>query len=151
MIAQLHPLFDRVRRLLGFLDWLPPLIARGVTGWVFIESGWGKFQHLDKVIAFFTSLKIPSPEIQARLVSSLELGCGLLVFLGLFTRVASAPLIGIMCVALATAKADDIKVFSDLFSLSEFLYIIFFIWLGVNGPGAVSLDRIIFGKAGKKA
>src|ERR1051325_9033505 len=47
------------------LDWLPGLLSRLTIGGVFIQSGWGKLHHLDKVVQFFTSLGIPAPQIQA--------------------------------------------------------------------------------------
>jgi uncharacterized membrane protein YphA (DoxX/SURF4 family) len=54
---------------------------------------------------------------------------------------SSLPLIGIMTVALATAKSEDITNFSSLLGVSEFLYIVILFWLLVNGSHALSLDR----------
>ena len=48
-----------------------------------------------------------------------------------------------LVVAIITAKASDITAFSDIFGLSEFLYIVLFIWLIVAGPGAVSVDHFL--------
>jgi putative oxidoreductase len=135
--------------LLARLAWLPPLAARICVGWIFIESGWGKLHHLDKVIEFFRSLHIPAPEIQAPFAAGTELVCGSLILVGLLTRLASVPLIVVMTVALATAKRDDIGSLSDLFGLSEFLYILLLLWLVIAGGGAVSLDRLLF-RAKKK-
>src|SRR4051794_7388777 len=85
------------------LEWLPGIVARVAIGYVFIQSGWGKLHHLDKVIQFFTSLGIPAPQLQAPFVAGVELVGGVLVLGGLFTRVASVPLIGTMVVAILTA------------------------------------------------
>src|SRR5476649_2921846 len=120
------------------LEWLPGLLARISIGLIFLQSGWGKLHHLDKVVQFFTSLGIPAPQIQAPFVAGVELGCGALVLAGLFTRVASVPLIGTMVVAILTAKFKDVAELSDFFSLSEYLYIVLPLWLIVNGAGAVS-------------
>ncbi len=128
------------------LNWLPPLLARITLGWVFVMSGWGKLQHMPKVIDFFTSLELPAPDFLAHLVAFSELFCGVLIFLGLLSRLASIPLSIIMIVAILTAKWPDLKEFSDLFKFSEFLYLLLFVWIVIEGPGKVSLDYITFKK-----
>jgi putative oxidoreductase len=129
------------------LSWLPPLLARITVGYIFIESGWGKLHNLSKVIEFFTQLGIPAPQIQAPFVATVEFVCGLLVFLGAFTRLASVPLIGVMIVAIWTAKLNDISGVSDLFATSEYLYILLLLWLAIAGGGSVSVDRFICRKS----
>jgi putative oxidoreductase len=114
-----------------------------VIGVVFTHSGWGKWQHLGDVTAFFARLGIPFPELQAPFVASVELGCGALVLVGLATRLAALPLIGTMAVALTTALAEKITGVNALFGLAEFLYIVLLTALAVGGAGAVSLDRFV--------
>jgi putative oxidoreductase len=137
------------------LSWLPPLLARLTLGIVFVQSGWGKLHNLPKVIDFFTSLGIPAPWFQAHLVASTELVCGGLVLIGLLTRLASIPLAITMVVALITAKLSDIHELSDLFSTSEYLYILLFIWLAIQGAGKVSIDAVLarrfFGRPSRAA
>jgi putative oxidoreductase len=125
------------------LDWLPGLLARIAIGFVFLQSGWGKLHHLDKVIAFFTSLGIPAAGVQAPFVAGVELVGGTLVLIGLFTRVASFPLIGTMVVAILTAKRGDIHEWGDLLFMPEFLFIVLLLWLIVKGAGVVSLDYVL--------
>jgi putative oxidoreductase len=135
---------SRLRRLIlrvsSGLRWLPPTVARLTLGWIFLQSGWGKLHNLPKVIAFFTQLGIPAPQIQARLSSSTELLCGVLMLLGLCTRLASLPLIGVMTVAILTAKRAELHELSDLFGFAEYLYIVLCLWLGAYGAGPLSLD-----------
>src|SRR5947209_7325429 len=100
------------------------LLSRITIGAVFIESGWGKLHNLDKVIGFFTELGIPAARIQAPFVAGVELVCGTAVLLGLFTRLASIPLIGTMVVAIITAKRAELTGVTDIFGFIEFLYII---------------------------
>ena len=83
---------------LVYFPFLAVAVARVTVGWVFVESGWGKLHHLDKVQAFFESLGIPAASLQAPLVASLEFGGGLLLLAGLATRLASLPLMVIMAV-----------------------------------------------------
>ena len=122
---------------------LAPLLARLSVGYIFVETGWGKLHHLDQITQFFTQLGIPAANIQAPFVAGVELVAGAMVFVGLFTRVASIPLIGTMVVAIITAKRGDIAGLSDLFMLPEFLLIVVFFWLFTAGAGRFSLDQLI--------
>jgi putative oxidoreductase len=132
-----------VLKVAAALDWLPLTLARLALGWIFVESGWGKLHNLPRVIEFFASLGIPAPEIQAPFAAGTELVCGALLLAGLFTRVAAVPLVVTMTVAILTAKRGDISSFSDLFGMSEFLYIILLGTLSAFGAGTLSLDRLL--------
>jgi putative oxidoreductase len=135
-------------RVAARLSWLPPTLTRLTLGWVFILSGWGKLNHLPKVIAFFTELGIPAPQFQAGMVATFEFVGGALILVGLLTRLAVVPLIGTMVVALITAKASEIAGPSDLFGISEYLYIVLFIWLAITGAGPFSIDRLLARRRG---
>lgn len=134
------------RRLLALCERLafaPPLLSRLVIGVVFVHSGWGKLHHLEQTTRFFAGLGLPFPELQAPFVASVELVCGALVLAGLATRIAAAPLIGTMVVALATALLPKIDGLNALFGLAEFLYVALLVQLVVGGAGALSLDRLL--------
>lgn len=143
----MQDLFFFVRRtalhVFARLDFFPPLLARAVVGLVFVRSGWGKLHDLDSVIAFFTQLGIPAPELQAPFVAGTELVCGALVLAGLATRLASIPLIATMIVAIATAQWENIAGLSDLFGTIECLYAVLLVGLVIGGGGAASLDAWI--------
>ena len=132
-----------VLRIASALDWLPPSLARLTLGWVFLLSGWGKLHGLPDVIDFFRSLGIPAPELQAPFASGVEFVCGGLLLLGLFARLASVPLIAVMVVAIATARAEELTSLGALFGFVEFLYIALLLWIGVAGPGPLSLDAVL--------
>jgi len=137
---------SRLRRLIlrvaSSLRWLPPTVTRLTLGFVFVESGWGKLHNLSKIIAYFTELGIPAPQFQAPLAAGTELVCGILMLLGLATRLASLPLIGTMIVAILTARRSELHGLSDLFGFIEYLYIVLCLWLGAYGAGPISLDAI---------
>ena len=99
MIDRLHMLDRWVLAVASRLAWLAPRVARLCVGLVFVTTGFGKLQHLDRVIEFFRSLGIPAPELQAPFVAATELSCGLLLILGLATRFAAIPLAITMVVA----------------------------------------------------
>ena len=67
------------------------LVVRLYWGWQFIQAGWGKLNDIGKVIVFFTDLGIPAPVLNAYFVSALEFGGGLLLILGLGSRLIALP------------------------------------------------------------
>ncbi len=143
MIDTLLALRGFVRTIADRLQWLPPTLARFTVGWIFLWSGWGKLHSLDKIVDFFSQLGIPYPEIQAPFASGTELVCGTLLLAGLFTRVASVPLIITMIVAIVTAQRENVAGLGDLFGLVESLYVTLLIWIGVSGAGPLSLDHLL--------
>ena len=128
------------------LDGVGPLMARITLGVVFASSGLGKVQHLDKVTAFFTDLGIPAPGFQAAFVSGVELVGGVLLLVGLASRLVAIPLAATMVVAIATAKRADIHGFTDFIGLEEWTYLVMLGWIVLNGPGRIALDSIIVKK-----
>jgi putative oxidoreductase len=143
--ASMVRLRDRLLGLANKLGWFPPLLARVSIGLVFLQTGWGKLQDLDKVTQFFTELHIPAPAFQARLVAGTEFIGGALLIVGLLSRLAALPLAFSMVVAILTAKRASIDGFGTLFGFEEFTYIVVFMWIAISGPGAVSLDRVLGG------
>ncbi len=136
--------------LLEKLQWLPLLIARVTVGLVFVEAGWGKLHHLDKVIEFFTSLGIPFARYQAPFAAATEFVGGLALVLGVGTRFASVALTVVMLVAIKTAKLAEIHSATDLFGISEFLFIVVFGILLAFGPGGASVEGFVHKLVGKK-
>jgi len=55
-------------------------------GWEFAEDGWGKIHNLGKVTDYFGSLNLPMPGQTALFVSVVELVGGVLLILGLLSR-----------------------------------------------------------------
>jgi len=128
--------------------WVGPLLMRISLGAVFITSGWGKLHNLGQVTGFFTQLGMPFPGFTATLTSSTELVGGVLIFFGLFTRLAAVPLIVTMVVAILTARRPDIDGVLTLLGFIEFTYLAGFTWLLVAGAGPVSVDALVFRREG---
>ena len=81
------------------------ILIRVMVGAVFLSEGIQKFLYAEYVGAGrFARIGIPNPELMAPLVGTIEIICGALVLLGLFTRWAVIPLLGIMAVAFVTTK-----------------------------------------------
>lgn len=143
MLAAIHSVYDRAISLLQKVAWIGPLLVRITLGLVFVTTGWGKLHSLDKVTEFFASLNIPAPGIQAAFVSTIEFAGGLLLIAGLGTRIVSALLVGVMAVAIWTAKLPDLHGVVDLAGTDELAYLVMFVWLVVAGAGAASADRLL--------
>ncbi|MGZ5870901.1 MAG: DoxX family protein [Bradyrhizobium sp.] len=72
---------------------------------VFLPEGIQKLAYADVLgTGRFTKIGIPFPEIMGPFVGVVEIICGTLIILGLFTRLAAVPLIVIMIVALVSTK-----------------------------------------------
>lgn len=143
MLTFARTLSDRSLQLLHKLTWIGPLLVRVAVGLVFVTTGWGKLHDLDTVTEFFRSLGIPAAGFQAVLVSSIELVGGLMLIAGLGTRIASMLLVGVMAVALWTAKRGELHGVVELAGTIEVAYLVMFVWLAVYGAGAASLDHLI--------
>ena len=85
-------------------------------------------------------LGIPFPYVMALVVASIEFGGGVCLILGLGTRMAALAEAVIMANAIWTVQLKDVKSFSELLFLSEFLSIGIFVWLAFTGAGKMSLD-----------
>src|SRR5258708_15837014 len=127
-------LIDRPESIAGRFSWLGPLVVRVTVGWVFMITGWGKLNNLPQVIENFAGWGIPIPGIMTPFVSAVEFGGGLLLLLGLFTRIAAPPLIVVMIVAIISPKRQEIHSLDALLGFAEFSYMAMFLWLALAGP-----------------
>jgi putative oxidoreductase len=130
------------------------LIIRLYWGWQFFLTGKGKLMHLDKIAGYFATLNIPMPRLNAILAGSTECFGGLLLLLGLGSRIVTVPLIFTMCVAYATAESDKLHhIFSnpdDFLKADPFLFMYAAVIVLLFGPGIFSLDAIIARMRGQK-
>lgn len=136
-------LIDWPQRVARHLDWLAPLFARIVVGWEFLWTGWGKLTHLPLITENFVGWGIPFPELLAPFVSGVEFFGGILLLLGLLTRISAGALGVVMIVAVSSAQWDQVDSLETLVSLNEFIYLAIFLWLAIDGPGSLSIDRML--------
>ncbi|GGY65612.1 hypothetical protein GCM10011613_06860 [Cellvibrio zantedeschiae] len=127
----------------AYIQWLGPLVARLVVGEIFITAGWGKLQNLEAITENFISWGIPFPHILTPFTSGAEFVCGILIILGLFTRISGGILGVIMIVAIKSALWEDVDSLDTLLGFSETAYFAIFFWLAIAGPGKVSLDHLL--------
>ena len=124
------------------------LLIRLLVGAVFLSEGIQKFLYPVEVGAGrFEQIGLPSPELLASLVGGFEICCGVLVLLGLLTRVATLPLLAIMCVAIATTKIPILHE-SGFWKMThasrtDFSMLLGSLFLLIVGAGPWSLDAWI--------
>lgn len=81
------------------------VLVRILVGWVFLSEGIQKFLFPDTLgVGRFVKIGIPWPHEMAPFVGTVEIICGSLVLVGLFTRFAAIPLLGVITVALYSTK-----------------------------------------------
>jgi uncharacterized membrane protein YphA (DoxX/SURF4 family) len=130
-------------------------LVRLVVGCVFLSEGIQKFLFSDLLgVGRFIKIGIPAPEIMAPFVGVVEIVCGLLVVVGLFTQLASIPLIIDMLVAIATTKIPMLmeKGFWAMAheARTDWSMLLGSVFLLVVGAGLWSLDSFIAHRGGEQ-
>lgn len=125
------------------LDWLAPLAIRLVFGYFWAQTGWAKMHNLEGFTARFVEWGIPFPALSATVSSVTEFIGGLLIMLGLATRLTMLPMIFNMLIAMAVVVLPEISTLDEFSELDETLYVLVFFWLLMAGPGRASLDHLI--------
>lgn len=81
------------------------VLIRLTVGGIFLSEGIQKFLYPYTVgVGRFEKIGIPLPEFTAPFTAIFEIGCGLLVLLGLLTQPAAVPLMIVMVVAFLSTK-----------------------------------------------
>lgn len=131
------------KHIASYFEWTGSLVARITVGYVFMLTGWGKLQSLDRVTEYFASLGIPAPHILTPFVAGLECFGGLFLILGVLTRISAGGLAVTMIIAIITAKLEDIDSLHRLLGFEETLSLVIFTWLAISGAGKASIDYLI--------
>ncbi len=113
-------------------------VARVLAGLVFVLLSLPKFFLHDFELAEFMRFGLPNSSLIVYLVGLLELGAGLMLVLGLGTRLAALGLAINMIGAIATAGVRVGGPFHLGLAPALLLAMLFLLWAG---PGAASLDR----------
>lgn len=131
------------------------LAVRLYWGWQFAQTGWGKMHNIGKITAFFMSLNIPLPAFNAHFISGLEFFGGLLLILGLATRLAGSLLAANMLVAYWTADHEAlVSVFSDpgkFYVADPYTFLFASLMVLIFGAGVLSIDALIVKRLGEQA
>jgi putative oxidoreductase len=136
-------------RVTSALSFLAPLLTRLVIGHAFYQAGGGKLANMERTVGFFADLGIPFPAANAAFIARLEFYGGMLLIVGLGTRIVASLLGSTMVVALMTADKEPflnaLKGVGDdgLTDVVPVVYGIFLLWLMLFGPGLASLDALV--------
>ena len=83
----------------------PVILIRVLVGWVFFVEGILKFAWWNDLgVGRFAAIGIPVPAAMGPFVGAVEIICGALILIGLFTRLASIPLLIDIFVAIISTK-----------------------------------------------
>jgi putative oxidoreductase len=122
------------------------LLIRLPVGLIFVTQGILKFLDPNMGVLRFTRIGFAHPYFTAHFVGCFEIICGGLVLLGLWTRVASLPLLIVITTAIVTTKIPELSrpgqgvwyMISD--ARTDFAMLCGLLFLLLEGAGAWSLD-----------
>lgn len=117
------------------------LVLRLGLGILMIHHGYDKLVHFEATKANMINFLGMGQTMSLALVVFAEFFCSLFLILGLFTRMATIPLIITMCVAIF--KVHNSNVFTDDHGQMAALYLTGYVALLLTGPGKVSVDGMI--------
>ena len=131
------------------------LAIRLYWGWQFAQSGWGKLHNLAKITDYFRSLNIPFPAANAHFIAGLEFFGGLLLILGLGTRLVGLLLAANMMVAYWTADHDAlVSIISDpgkFYVADPYTFLFASLLVLIFGAGLLSFDALIMKRLKEQA
>jgi putative oxidoreductase len=139
--------YKRFTQLTSYLQSPLLLVIRLYWGWQLIQTGWGKLHNIPKITEFFASLNIPLPAANAHFIAGLEFFGGILLILGLGTRIVGLLMAGNMLVAYWTADREALSsVFSDpgkFYAADPYTFLFASVLVLVFGAGLFSLDMLL--------
>jgi putative oxidoreductase len=123
------------------------LFVRLYWGWQFMQTGWGKLHNLSQVTQFFTTLGIPAPGSTALFVGCVEFFGGVLLTVGLASRLTGLILTGNMLVAYLTADREALFSFfsnpGKFYGADPYTFLFAAVLILIFGPGWLALDFFI--------
>lgn len=125
-------------RLEQFPTWLFQFMFRVAVAGVFWESGLLKLDSWGTTLVLFRDeYRVPllPPEIAAYLATAVELTCPVLLAVGLATRLATLPLLGMTAVI-------QLFVYPDSW-IAHLAWAAMLLFVLTRGPGLLSLDHLI--------
>jgi putative oxidoreductase len=123
------------------------LLVRLYWGWQFMQTGWGKLHRIPGVTDYFTQLGLPLPHATAIFIALLECVGGLMLILGLASRLVALPLAIDMLMAYIVADRDALAAFfSDpgkFYAADPFTFLFASLLILIFGPGRFAVDALL--------
>jgi len=120
-------------------------VVRLAAGAVFLGFGQSKFVHHAREVRAFDRYGLPAPELFTYAIGSVELVGGVLLVLGLATRLVALALAGNMIGAIATGGRVDGGFVNLVLAPLLLLGMGFLVWAGA---GRWSLDEVLARRRG---
>lgn len=125
------------------------VFIRIAVGLIFFSQGLLKYADPNLGVNRFTRIGFAHPAFTAHFVGVFEIACGLLVLIGLLTRIASVPLLVIICTAIATTKIPELTHAGQGFRFmvsdarTDFAMLMSLLFLLAAGGGRWSADALL--------
>ena len=125
------------------------LFIRLSVGLIFFTQGILKYIDPNWGVIRFTHIGFPYPDFTAHFVGIFEVVCGLLITIGLLTRLANIPLLVINLTAIATTKIPELFHISQGFWFmvsdirTDFAMLAGIVFMLIVGAGGISFDAWI--------
>ncbi|MBD3800597.1 MAG: DoxX family protein [Campylobacterales bacterium] len=144
MQCQLSNLCKIVEPAVEKLQSVALLFVRLILAYGFYEPAKMKWNDIGSVAEWFASMGLPMPTLQAYLAATTEAVGVVLLTLGLFTRLISIPLMGVMLVAITLVHLPNgFQSGNNGFEIPLYYFIMLFVLL-THGAGNLSFDRLLF-------
>ena len=123
------------------------LLVRLYWGWQLAQSGWGKLHHLSSVGEYFATLGLPMPAQMAVFIASVEFFGGILLALGLASRMTGLVLtVNLTMAYLIGDREALLSFFSDpdkFTAAAPFAFLVVALVVLIFGAGRISADTAI--------
>lgn len=153
VLAQIRTLHAWFVKVVSSLQSPFLLVVRLYWGWQLSQNGWGKLHNLPHVTEFFGSLGLPAPGPTALFVSSVEFVGGILLAVGLLSRITSLAITIDMIMAYVTADREALfSVLSDpgkFYIADPYTFLFAALLILIFGPGKLSIDTLLEHLLGK--
>ncbi len=123
------------------------LLVRIAVGLIFATQGLLKYIDPKMGVERFAKIGFPHPFFTAHFVGAFEMTCGILVLVGLLTRIAAVPLLIVISTAIATTKIPELFRANQGFwfmvsdARTDFAMFCCVLFLIASGAGILSLDH----------
>ena len=123
------------------------LLIRLYWGWQLAQSGWGKLHHLSNVGEYFATLGLPMPAQMAVFIACVEFFGGILLALGLASRITGLVLTVNLTMAYVIGDREALfSFFSDpdkFIAAAPFAFLMVALIVLIFGAGRISADAAI--------
>ena len=147
LTAKVQQWHDKFFGLVSYLQSPFLLFVRLYWGWQLAQSGWGKLHHLSNVAEYFGTLGLPMPAQMAVFIGCVEFFGGILLAVGLVSRVTGLVLTVNLAMAYVIGDHEALlSFFSDpdkFVAAAPFAFLVVTLIVLIFGAGKLSMDTAL--------